>query len=40
MHDIRILEDEIKRELDEKMDAMGMKAGSDAKSTDAKSTPY
>lgn len=35
-----MLEDEIKRELDEKMNEMGMKAGSDVNSLGAKSTPY
>ncbi|PJF18272.1 Phosphatidylinositol transfer protein beta isoform, partial [Paramicrosporidium saccamoebae] len=41
MDDIRILEDQMKQELEQKISDLGMKAGSDSKSREsAKSTPY
>jgi hypothetical protein len=41
MDDIRMLEDQIKQELDQKMSEMGMKIENDTKSTGSiKSTPY
>lgn len=41
MADIRLLEDQVKKELDDKINQLGLTAGSDVKAAGStKSTPY